>query len=305
MLFNEIYSSYFNVVAEILARACSGELKQSDIGNIVSKKAFGESILNIPASLKNGEWLLLKDDMTTPIKNVPTMPLTLLEKQWLKALEQDPRIRLFAPSFEGLEDVEPLYRREWIEYFDRYSDGDDFEDENYIENFRLILKALREYRRIAVDFNGRHGLRQRKDCIPYKLEYSSKDDKFRLIAISGDKCKKGYYTLNLSRIKTVRVLGHYPVEQYRQPEPESAAITVELTDERNCLERFMMNFSHLEKQAQKLDDLHYRITLKYDKDDETEILIRILSFGPKVKVIEPDYFISLIRQRLEKQEKLN
>ena len=101
------------------------------------------------------------------------------------------------------------------------------------------------------------------------------------------------------------MLGHYTVEQYRQPEPESASITVELTDERNCLERFMMNFSHLEKQAQKLDDLHYRITLKYDKDDETEILIRILSFGPKVKVIEPDYFISLIRQRLEKQEKLN
>ena len=79
-------------------------------------------------------------------------------------------------------------------------------------------------------------------------------------------------------------------------------LTVDLVDERNCLERFLLHFSHLEKEAQKLDDTHYRVHLKYDRDDETEILIRIISFGAKVRVISPDRFIQQIRERLQKQE---
>ena len=126
MLFNEIYSSYFNVVADVLARACEGNLQKSDINEIIAKKAFGESVLNIPSALKNQEWKLLTEDMETPLLSQPTMPLTTLQKQWMKALLNDPRIQLFNPSHEGLEDVEPLYKQEWLEYYDRYNDGDDY-----------------------------------------------------------------------------------------------------------------------------------------------------------------------------------
>ncbi len=304
MLFNEIYSSYFNVVADVLARACEGNLKESDINDIIAKKAFGESVLNIPSALKNQEWKLLTKDMETPLLSPPTMPLTTLQKQWLKALLNDPKIKLFNPSEEGLEDVEPLYRQEWIEYYDRYSDGDDFEDEQYIENFRLILQAFREYRKITVKFKGHRGQKLYRVCIPYKLEYSSKDDKFRLIAITDNGGGNGSVTVNLSRLKSVKLLGQYPSEEYRPPEPRMRELTVELVNERNCLERFMLHFSHLEKEAQKLDDTHYRVRLKYDRDDETEILIRIISFGAKVRVVYPQRFIKLIKERLEKQIEL-
>lgn len=304
MLFNEIYSSYFNVVADVLARACEGNIKENDINRIITEKAFGESVLNIPSALKNQEWKLLTKEMETPLLSPPTMPLTALQKQWLKALLNDPRIKLFNPSEEGLEDVEPLYQQEWIEYFDRYSDGDDYEDEQYIENFRLILQAFREYRKITVKFKGHRGRMIYRVCIPYKLEYSSKDDKFRLIAITDNRGGNGSVTVNLSRLKAVKLLGQYPSEEYRPPETRKRELTVELVNERNCLERFMLHFSHLEKEAEKLDNTHYRVRLKYDRDDETEILIRIISFGAKVKVLSPDHFVKLIKERLEKQIEL-
>lgn len=47
---------------------------------------------------------------------------------------------------------------------------------------------------------------------------------------------------------------------------------------------------------------HYKITVNYDKDDETEIVIRILSFGPMIKVVAPAHFENLIKERLIKQK---
>ena len=305
MLFHEIYSGYFNVVADVLTRACEGNLKENDMNAIIAQKAFGESVLRIPAALKNETWKLLTKAGETPLLSPPTMPLTTLQKQWMKALLADPRIRLFNPSAEGLEDVEPLYRQEWLEYYDRYNDGDPYEDERYIKNFHLILQAFRENLKIAVRFKGSRGRKLYRVCIPYRLEYSSKDDKFRLIGIVNNDYADNSLVINLGRLHAVKLLGHYPCEEYRPPEPRMRDLTVDLVDERNCLERFLLHFSHLEKQAQKLDDTHYRVHLKYDRDDETEILIRIISFGAKVKVVSPDRFIQQIKERLQKQEKLN
>lgn len=39
----------------------------------------------------------------------------------------------------------------------------------------------------------------------------------------------------------------------------------------------------------------------YNKSDETEMVIRILSFGPLLRVQEPASFIELLRKRLQKQ----
>ena len=44
-----------------------------------------------------------------------------------------------------------------------------------------------------------------------------------------------------------------------------------------------------------------QLHLKYYATDETEIVIRVLSFGPCVKVISPDEFTELIKERLREQ----
>ena len=63
----------------------------------------------------------------------------------------------------------------------------------------------------------------------------------------------------------------------------------------------MLHFSDLEKETERIDDRHYRIILHYRQGDETEILIRILSFGPVLKVLEPETMVAQIRERLAKQ----
>ena len=77
-----------------------------------------------------------------------------------------------------------------------------------------------------------------------------------------------------------------------------------IKQKRNALERAMLHFSHLEKKTEKVSNDRYKITLYYDKDDETELLIRVLAFGPVMKVTEPESFIEQIKQRLRMQNNL-
>ena len=298
MLFNEVYGSYYNVVAKVLEKAVQGDLTDKNINDIVFEKAFGESILNIPSALKSEDWKLINSKMETPLKNIPTMPLTTLQKQWLRALMNDPRIKLFNLCLDGLDEVEPLYNQNTIEYFDRYLDGDDFENPDYINNFQIILEALKQNKKIRIKYTGKQWKEKDFICSPIKLEYSSKDDKFRLKAIAYQKM----FTLNLSKVQNCEMTDFDINDDLIKFEEEKRSLVLLLNDERNALERVMFHFSHLEKKTEKLDDKHYRITLKYDKGDETEILIRILSFGPMVRVISPDSFVEQLKRRINKQK---
>lgn len=103
MLFSEIYGSYFNVVAAVLNEAADGTLTASRMTAIVQEKAFAESTLSIPTALKTEDWPLLDSDLKSVLQHKPTMPLTSLQKRWLKALLSDPRIALFDPDTTGLE----------------------------------------------------------------------------------------------------------------------------------------------------------------------------------------------------------
>ena len=44
MIFNEVYGSYYNVVAEVLAEAVNGTLTKEKLSEITNRKAFGESM---------------------------------------------------------------------------------------------------------------------------------------------------------------------------------------------------------------------------------------------------------------------
>lgn len=300
MLFSEVYGSYFRVVAAVLEEAVKGGLTDRRLTELVREKAFAESTLSIPAALKTGAWPLLTEDMTAVIRREPTLPLTLLEKRWLKALLQDPRIALFSPDATGLEDVEPLCRPDTFVFFDRYADGDPYEDETYIDNFRVILGAIREKKALRVRFRSHAGLRHSLVCLPYRLEYSAKDDKFRLLA----RGKHDGHTINVARIRGCTALEPLDAEAWEAPKEHTRELTVVLRDERNGLERALLHFSHFEKETVRLDGQRYQIKLRYDREDETELLIRVLSFGPVLEAVSPESFVDLIRERLAKQRRL-
>lgn len=295
MLFSEIYGKYYQTVAVVLREAVEGNLNRKRLNRIVQQEAFGESIMTIPDVLLSGQWPLLNKEMETSLVSPPRMPLTTLQKRWLKALLLDSRIRLFEVDDTGLEDVEPLFRQEWLCYYDRYTDGDFFDDPMYIHNFQTIRCALQEKKQLEVSFVDGKGGFHRTTVSPRYLEYSEKDDRFRLAA-------EGFrpWIINLSRIQECQILKEaaYTSDQVLR---NVQTVTLELSDERNALERVLLHFSHLEKEVKKLDDTHYQITLHSDWKDETELLIRILSFGPQLKVTAPEGFQERIRDRLRKQ----
>lgn len=297
MLFSEIYSSYYSTVAAVLAEAAAGTLTGPRLNELVREKAFGESLLTIPAALKD-RWPLLKPDLTTPIRHAPAMPLTTVQKRWLKALLQDPRIALFAPSPAGLEEVEPLFDLEDIVCFDRYSDGDPYGDPAYIQIFRQLLTAIRERRLVRLRYRDRRGGHHSAVCAPYRLEYSAKDDKFRLLAAG----RRGGHTVNVARIGSCTLLEPAPPGQFREPKAKRSTLTFLLTDQRHALDRVLLHFSHFEKETVRLDERTYRVTLRYDRADETELLIRVLSFGPMLRVIAPAGFIEQVKDRLRRQQ---
>ena len=81
MIFSELYGTYYNTVAAILREATQHPITKEELHNIIHEQAFSESILSIEPCLAGDRWQLLKPDGTTPLKNPPTPPLTLLEKQ--------------------------------------------------------------------------------------------------------------------------------------------------------------------------------------------------------------------------------
>ena len=300
MLFHEIYGCYYESVARIIDQALKVTLNEKIIHSIIQETAFSESFLTIEPALKNHQWPLLCDDMHTPVKHPSTMPLTLIEKRWLKAILLDPRIQLFDVSIKGLDDIMPLYQMDDIVYFDQYHDHDDYFDPAYIKNFKTIRKALHDQSSVSVYFVTGKGKRANIHGMPLQLEYSQKDDKFRLIIAYHHK----KYTINISRILEVEIKEafHYPKDVRTE---EKKYFVMELVDERNALERVMLHFAHFEKEAKRLDENHYQVKVFYDGEDESELLIRVLSFGPFVKVIEPNHFINQIKRRLLSQKALS
>ena len=80
MLFNEVYGSYYNVIAGILSEAVRGELSKERIRKIIEEKGYLESSISIPKALEKGKWPLIRKDYTTPVRHIPTLPLTTLQK---------------------------------------------------------------------------------------------------------------------------------------------------------------------------------------------------------------------------------
>ena len=309
MLFSEIYSAYYNTVASIISCSQQGKLDSDLLFKIVKESAFPESFMTIGSALETGKWPLIKKDYSTNIQNIPTMPLSVLQKRWLKALCNDKRIRLFVSDEvlerlkNQLQGVEALFNENDYYLYDKYSDGDPYDDPDYIKNFRTALEAIHQKKTISVEYTGRFGQQKRFICAPCKIEYSEKDDKFRIIS----KVRNRHSILNIARINSCELTENSKVDDISEedlPDNRRTSVTLEIYDERKAMERVMLAFAHFEKSAVQISDDVYRLTLNYDSFDETELVVRVLSFGPMVKVLEPESFRNLIQERISKQIEL-
>lgn len=310
MIFHEIYGRYYSVVAKILEEACKGTITKERLEELSFQKGFSESVMTIPSSLLDGKWALLDEDFGTPVKRPPELPLTMIQRRWLKTIISDKRIKLFM-SDEAINSLDEMLGnvpsllpddRDVLVYYDKYNDGDDYENPDYRDNFHKVLKSLRENKLLRVHFIGGKGKEGTYTIKPYQIEYSVKDDKFRVLS------KTHPLTVNIGRILDCEVVDDYHKRcrlnaraSLSNEENKVQEVELYLTDDRNALERAMIHFSHFEKETERVDETHYRIFLKYCECDETELVIRILSFGPRLKAVAPSDFVAKIKERIDRQ----
>ncbi len=310
MLFSEVYGTYYNTMAKILEKALNEQLTADGLYSCIMENAYSESVVPITDAIEKERWQFLKfnreKNLLSPVvKHTPEMPLTNLQLQYLKALLYDKRIRLFDLDFDYFEkqltDVEPLWQPGDYEVFDKYDDGDDFEDASYKKRFRMILNAKQNNLPLDFTLRNRHGKEFKVTGIPEKIEYSEKDDKFRVMLTGHTQTN----TINLGRIVALKYAEIPQKQAYSDVWDEDRdTIVLELTDERNALERVSLHFANLKKKTTKIGDNKYRIELEFSRDDETEMVIRLLQFGPVIKVLEPVYIVGEIKKRLGIQQRL-
>jgi len=309
MLFHEVYGSYYNTVAKILEKAVDGDLSSKEILNLVQRYAFAESWNGLTESLSNGDWPFLNENMGTELRRKPIMPLTTLQKRWLKTMLQDPRIRLFLEDGEIIlpEEVVPLFDWKDIVYFDRYQDGDPYEDPQYIKIFRKLLTALRRDSWLEVTYRNRRGESVTEKAKPVYLEYSPRDDKFRIhCAGTAEHIWPGTIQINLARIIRCELIESGEKAVLIPSERRMAELI--LTDRRGLLERFMRLFCYLEKKTVPLEDAGeiacYRVELYYEPTDEGELIIRLLSMGNDIRILSPESLRQEIAARVQRQRSL-
>ena len=319
-LFSEIYSCYYNVISSILNNSLKKGKTESEITDIINSSAFSESAFYILPKLISGEWDLLnrKDKIYfSKLNSEIKLPITNLQKSWLKTLLSDKRIRLFLPDEqieylkEYLTDTEELFGQDDFYYFDVYADGDPYDNENYVGYFRQVLAAYKTKQAITITFESGHGKRISGHFIPCRIEYSSKDDKFRIYAV---RIRYGKIVttaiINMARITNIEMSaevydGDISIDRYFDFNRCAEPVVIEISKERNALERCMLHFANYEKQTEYDEETDkYICYIYYDKQDETELLIRVLSFGPVIKVLGSERFLEQVSERVAKQYRL-
>lgn len=313
-LFSEIYNCYFQVLRHLLSS--QNALTLQDIRSQISQEGFEESLLSIIPKLENGTWNLFEKEgelYRSKLSPSFTTPVSDLEKSYLKALLSDPRIGLFldAEQLHVLNDmlvlVSPLWRQEQFYYYDRFADGDPYDDEQYRHNFRTLLHAQKKNQYVDIDYTSPKGARVHHHYVPARLEYSAKNDKFRLLALKRtEHGRMKLEILNVSRIQNVRLMekslsSQVDINQIIRDTYYKEPLKLHIINKRNALERAMLHFANYEKNTTRIDENTYECLIYYNQSMETELLIEVMSFGPMLTVIGNDRFLHSLKARLQKQ----
>lgn len=313
-LFSEIYNCYFQVVKALIES--NRAITMSETEHRIKALGFEESIFYLLPKLTGDEWGFFEaidNKLVSRLSPDFFVPFSNLQKAYIKSILLDEKMKLFLTDeeiihIEGLlADVEPLYTPDQFYYTDRFSDSDDYSSPAYRAHFQTLLMAIKEQRYLEISYASPKGSTTTHRCIPCRLEYSVKNDRFRLLAV--DTTKRGTHRLlqlNLSRItdilptdelqkKKINLNHIIKRSYYKKP------VTLIIKNQRNALERAMLQFANYEKHTRKIDADTYECLIYYNKNVETELLIEILSFGPMIKVVGNEDFLNQLKERLRRQ----
>lgn len=317
-LFSEIYNCYFQVVKTLIES--NRAISMSETEHRIKSMGFEESIFYLLPKLTDDEWGFFETRNNKLVSRLSPdffLPFSNLQKAYIKSILLDEKMKLFltdaevASIDELLKDIEPLYKPDCFYYTDRFSDGDDFSSPDYRRIFQALLSAIKEQRYMEISYSSPKGSSTTHRCIPCRLEYSVKNNRFRLLAV--DKTKRG--TNRLLQLNLGRIIDITPTDElqkkkinlnhlikrsyYKEP------VTLIIKNQRNALERAMLQFANYEKHTRKIGENTYECLIYYNKNVETELLIEVLSFGPMIQVVGNEDFLNQLKERLRLQRALD
>ena len=314
ILFSEVYNSYYQILQSLLQR--QGGFTLEDLKGRVKEQGFEESLLYLIPKLSSKDWSICEKDGTHYISTLSEnfyVPLTTLQRSYVKTILLDKRMKLFLDDeqretlLSQLLDVEVLWDESHFHYYDRFADGDDYANPNYISCFRSLLDAIKQQCFVDIEYTSKANHRVHHHYLPARLEYSVKNDKFRLLAMEYTKNNRmRLEILNLDRIVKVNLMDknletavdlNALIRETYYKEP----VRLLIHDKRNALERAMLQFANYNKNTTKLSDDTYECLIYYNEKQETELLIEVLSFGPMIKVLGNDRFLQQLKKRLHRQ----
>lgn len=339
LLFNEIFGLSFNRLGDILLSLINGEIitkeKVAQLKNDYSEHFASEQFTEVvqwdtaDKRLEQADAFIrafvthsgeqarsqftLKNDITLS-RAIDILPLSALEIQWMINILNHPLAKCFlveeeiAHILEWLDDAE-LFDINTVVLHDQYIGVEEFyNNSNFGESIQKIMRAIRENRMVTIKYKSQYGRQSNYECSPVYIEYSKRDNRIRVRAVSRSNIAK---TFNLERILDVAILdetfdkvtAENTIEKHLKE--NECELVIFFNETRNIPDRILTEFSCFKKKCVKWGTERYRMTLYYDKEDKREILVRLLSYGSLINVFDDtgDVRHELI-ERLENQLEL-
>lgn len=239
------------------------------------------------------------------------IPLTAWELRWLCTILHDDKMQLFLSSdtINTLlslipENIKPIPLSDII-IFDQYHS---MCHKPNIEVFNAIVSSLHKCVRLQIKYTDGKGRKYEGTYCPLHIEYSKRDDRFRLYVA----CEKSerIHIMNIDEITNVRICDRsFDPNIYQEflstfLNSTTQKITVEFTDTKNIPDRILNEFSPWRKHCELINPQTklYRFTLYYHKYDEKDILIRLMSYGPYIRIIDKKHPVyKELMNRIDKQ----
>lgn len=328
-LFHEYKNKYFHLVFRILNLAKNG-LYKDEIIRLIENEEYDEKVIG--KDFKTFEGMLLNQyskeanfnfleeregQYYSILNNEDSIPLKVrfskLEKYWFNGMIKEPVVQslLGKETLEKLEtaltDVKEKGSNKVIEFTNKVQNDFDIDLEKLTKDFYIILEGIINEKPIIysnVDKNGNEYNNQL--AIPIRIEYSLKDDKFRASLYSLEENRS--IMVNLHTLKEVKIAHNFNskvkredvLKKLKEKKYSEVPITIELEDIRGAMERCFMSFSSFERNSRTISKNKYEIDIYYYTFEEDEVVRKIMSLGPYVKVKSPGRVREIVIDKIKK-----
>ncbi len=333
-LFNEIYSSSMGKFADILygmikASTVTDELveglKYSYVGDephemapqaewkqYLSREKQYKDILSKFTAKKGNKYTSVfafaKEQEISDLYEL--VPLTEIEIQWLLNILDHNQARGFLTKDEidAIKEKLPemsVFNVNRVVLYDKHSDEKlekYYEDSDFGVILRNIMSAISERKIVWIKYRNQNDVENEFPIIPYCIEYSKRDNRFRVNAVGYMLTDKenfvGEYgrvfSYPLDGILAFKDTGKIADAKLMQEKIDifnkenKKTIVIFFPDSNGIPDRILTEFSCYKKTCIKWGNGTYRMTLEYFKEDYMEIVIRLLGYGSLITVKSED-----------------